>query len=246
MLKECKMPSVPRHPSNKRKTRKQSHRWSHWWKRIQKALWLFTYFIFFLRMTAFLSVLLSCPWADRKIHDSHGYREAEWNGMEIFAIYSHIQAHTHTTLFPQKQRLSIYWKKKIQNSSHCARLPECVSFPVLHQLWQLFPWWKGQHHSVTLIMDSLPCPLSRFLSFFLDVFVFFVQSIEWRATVIPCRYLSSFFEWPLMLLPVSRKWKWKINCSTKDSIDLLKLLSDALCSVSCCPQFSDCGDHQLL
>lgn len=113
--------------------------------------------LIFSEPTAFLSVALSCPWADRKVHGSHGYWIQNvgmdlfsWN-KEIFAIYSCSQ--TQRILFPQKQRASIL--KKDQWTVIVLSFLRRVSFPVLHQLWLLFPWWKGQH-SVCIVSIMVP------------------------------------------------------------------------------------------
>lgn len=83
-----------------------------------------------------------------------------WN-KEIFAIYSDVQ--TQTILFPQKQRASIL--KKDQWTVIVLGFLRRVSFPVLHQLWWLFPWWKGHHLSICRVsaMISQPRPPSAFL-----------------------------------------------------------------------------------
>lgn len=61
--------------------------------------------------TAFLSVPLSCPSADRKVHDSHGYWIQNvgmdlfsWN-KEIFAIYSYSQTHRRSCSHKNRDRL---------------------------------------------------------------------------------------------------------------------------------------------
>lgn len=89
-----------------------------------------------------------------------GMRLFSWNE-EIFAIYSDIQ--TQTILFPQKQRASIL--KKDQWTVIVLGFLRRVSFPVLHQLWRLFPWWKGHHLSICTVsrMISPPRPPSMFL-----------------------------------------------------------------------------------
>ena len=81
-----------------------------------------------------------------------------WN-KEISAIYSHRQKthswpNTWTILFPEKQRPSIL--KKDQWTVIVLSFLRNVSFPVLHQLWQPFPWWRGQHFSVCMMSIMVP------------------------------------------------------------------------------------------
>lgn len=134
-----------------------------WWKYFQRGPLIFS------EPTAFLSVPSSCPWADRKVHDSHGYWTQNvgmdlfsWN-KEIFAIYSCSQ--TQTILFPQKQRASIL--KKDQWTVIVLSFLRRVSFPVLHQLWPLFPWWKGQHLCICTVSEN-GCLLLYVICFPLD------------------------------------------------------------------------------
>ena len=97
--------------------------------------------------------LSACSWADRKLHDSHGYWIQNvgmglflWN-KEISAIYS--RGHT-GNLVPTKTEAD-YIKKKDQWTVIVLSFPSLVSFPVLHQMWHHFPWWKRQHLPICLV-----------------------------------------------------------------------------------------------
>lgn len=91
-----------------------------------------------------------------------------WN-KEISAIYSYIQTH----------RRSCSHKNRDQWTVIVLSFLRCVSFPVLHQLWQLFPWWKGRHHSICIVavMVSQPRPLLSVRHCFV-LHVFFIPHFQ--------------------------------------------------------------------
>lgn len=104
-----------------------------------------------------------------------------------------------------------------------------VSFPALHQLWRLFPWWKGQHRSIwrVSVMVSLPCPLPVFM-FSLSLHHHCIGRGE---TVSSRRRTLAFFKPQCLFLYKTRRHSSFLRiddgktCSTKDSIDLLNMFS---------------------
>lgn len=180
-------------------------------------------------------MLISCPRGHRKVHDSRGYWFQNvgidlfsWN-KEIFAIYSH-STNTRTILFPQKQRPSTL--KKDQWTVIVLSFLGRVSFPVLHQLWQLSQWWRRQDLcicivSVRVAKFSLLATLSSSPSHILSVFMGFFPT-----SPCPQYWTLLFFNPKLPFLhktettPCFWELKTKTVWATKESIDVLNMFSN--------------------
>lgn len=163
-------------------------------------------------------MLISCPRGHRKVHDSRGYWFQNvgidlfsWN-KEIFAIYSH-STNTRTILFPQKQRPSTL--KKDQWTVIVLSFLGRVSFPVLHQLWQLSQWQRRQDLcicivSVRVAKFSLLATLSLSPSHILSVFMVFSHLSTPTILDHYCSSIQSFLSSiKPKPLPVSENWRRK-------------------------------------